>query len=1317
MLQVVTVVLRLPETMADSLNLATISKFDGKNFQQWKFQIKCALRAKNVYDVASGVVQKPSADRTEDVSAWNKKDALAMCVITATMDLSQIVLIENCESAKQILDKLDSIYSFKSETNKMLLHEQFHQYRMSANDSVVQHISKVENLARQINEAGDQISNMAVITKILSTLPIKFRNFRQAWLSLEEGKQTIQNLTARLVDEELSLTSMETSDNALVATSSKPSQQKKNSKSRVTCYSCQKKGHFARDCRTRNSQAPQNQHKQGHKGDRHTERNQPRNGNYSAFNIDHDVIAKKLVDDKTTWILDSGASAHMSSQRELFISLKVVDEFPVKLGNNFELSVKGIGEIQIECWINGEWVKSIMTNVWYVPGLRKNLFSEGVVTKNGMKVTKENNRAEIYEDGLLKAIAVRESNNLYKLLFRTCIGEANTIAQESLKTWHDRLGHVNFKTLRNMINKEIISGVNLEDSKDFVCEGCQFGKQHKLSFGRCERRDLKPGELIHSDLCGPMSVPSVSGALYFVLFTDDNTGYRSVYFIKHKSDVLDCFRKFVEVCKNQHGYPVKVLRSDNGTEFVNRDFKQFLSSKGIQHETSAPFTQEQNGKSERENRTVVESARSMLYTKDLPLYLWAEAVNTAVYILNRTSNSRSKDTTPFELWTNRKPTLKHVRVFGSKAYMHVPDSQRTKLEPKSKKLILVGYENESTNYRLFDFTTKKVKVSRNVIFDEDTQVILPRTNAILFPLDSSNVDEDRVERNEDEENQNVHQGDNNDERIEPEERNERYSLRPKETLEKPKHLNDFELNIVETEVPETYDEAVSCSDHLQWKKAINEELEALTKNKTWEMVPFCSDKHVIGSKWVFKVKRTSSGEVDRYKARLCAQGYSQVEGIDYNETYSPTTRYDTIRTILAIAVKRKYKISQFDIKTAFLHGELSEDIYMKPPPGIVCEPNFVCQLKKALYGLKQAPRCWNVKFKNFLKNFGFKQSEADKCVFIGDFNLETVLLILYVDDGLLLAKNQDTIDIILDEMEKSFEVTVSKEINYFVGLEMKINGTDNSVFIHVSNFIDRMLKRFNLEDAKVNKVPADPNTVLSVTTDDSSISCVAFPYRQAVGSLMFAAITARPDIMYAVGLVSRFQNNPSNSHVEAVKRILKYLKATKNLGILYSSQVSDNILTGYSDADYASDVDTRRSTTGYVFKVNGGAITWCSRRQQCVSLSTTEAEFIAASEATKEAMWLKQLFADIGESTSEKLVLFVDNQSAIKLIKNPVYHKRTKHIDVRYNYVREKYEENQIDIKFVPTNDQISDIFTKALSPNKFEMFRSGLGMEYFDLL
>lgn len=1360
--------------MADGKETGVVArKFEGANYIQWKFQIKCALRAKGLWSIADGTKAKP-ANAGDEQERWVKQDAQAMFILTASMEFEQITLIENCDSSKEILDKLDSIYLQKSETNKMIVHERFHQYKMEANDSIAQHIAKVESLAKHVKEAGDQISEAAIMMKIISTLPPKYRNFRQAWLSLDDAKQNIPNLTSRLLDEEKNLTSYEETEVAMATLSISRTAGDKNrgknqrrghagfarssrstTSSSVICYRCKKRGHVMRNCTEKRDRQTADGNRYGEhsqEGEHRVAFNYKSNDGVvrqhrsadtafivqeSAFNVEKAVAMSADVNDicwDDHWLMDSGASAHMCYRKEFFESLDDEINSTVVLGNGERLTVKGRGTVRIQKLLQGEWLNATITNVLFVPELRRNLFSEGVVTGKNMKIVKQNTHAEILDSSGIIAVAEKDGNNTYKMLFRTLVNSANLVLQDSLKVWHQRLGHLNIASICTMVEKGYITGINLSDKDKFFCEACALGKSHKLPFEKKDHVKLNPGERVYSDLCGPMNVPSVSGARYFMLVKDECSGYRVVYFIRHKSDALECFKIYNNKMKNKFGKSVGILHVDNGTEYTNKDFKDYLSKEGITLELTAPYTPEQNSRVERDNRTIIESARAMMSQNDMPKYLWAETVNTAVYILNRTPTKQTPESTPYEVWTRNKPFLGHLKICGCTAFAHIPDIKRTKLDSKSKKLIFVGYDGNSTNYRLFDPMTRKITVSRNVIFDEKidntscnsgnaaTSLIDGRRMAVgakagTMTRMTANLDGDCFNFGENVYNEFETENDQEfDGNVLNNEEPDLPVLRPSRNVRIPAKYHEYQLYFAETEVPQTYTEALASPEASRWKAAMDEELQALDKNSTWDLVPHPKNSKVLQTKWVYKIKRDTDGEVSRYKARLCVKGCAQKAGSDYNEIFAPTTRYDSIRVLLAIAAQNCYELMQFDVKTAFLYGELDEKVFMYVPEGLKppeSTSDLVCKLNKSLYGLKQAPRCWNRRFHQFLNEYGFQRCETDRCLYMALINNIKVILVIFVDDGLILSESRDVILQVLQQLKLEFEVTTC-ELSYYVGMQIQRNPETGSIFIYQKRYIEQLIAKFGLENANSCSTPEDHSTDLTAQTGNL-LEEGEVPYRQAIGSLLFLATVTRPDISHAVGVLSRAVNNPTKAHWNGIKRVIRYLIGTTNYGILYSKQNgSKSALVGFSDSDYAGDRATRRSTTGYLFKLAGGPITWSSRKQSTVSLSTTEAEYVAASSAVKESLWLHQLLKDIQED--DKLVLpmtlYIDNQSAIKLVKNSEFHQRSKHIDIKFHFIREQFEKGVILPQYVNTASQEADIFTKALSKIVFEKLRDKICVE-----
>lgn len=437
-----------------------------------------------------------------------------------------------------------------------------------------------------------------------------------------------------------------------------------------------------------------------------------------------------------------------------------------------------------------------------------------------------------------------------------------------------------------------------------------------------------------------------------------------------------------------------------------------------------------------------------------------------------------------------------------------------------------------------------------------------------------------------------------------------FNLRDRSQLQKPSRFDGFVM-LAEDDEPTTFHEAIESSNVNDWKLAMQEELSSLAENKTWVLVNLPEGRKAIDNRWVYKIKRNAEGKIERFKARLVAKGFSQRSGIDYHETFSPVVRWDTIRTVISVAASERLKLAQFDVKSAFLYGELNEEIYMKQPQGYEDGTGRVCKLVKSIYGLKQAPRCWNQKFSDFLHSCSLKQTDSDPCLFVN--NDKSLFVVLYVDDGIVAAIDKKLLEMFLERLQEEFSVRVG-QANYFLGMQIQ-NLEDGSIFIHQENYCKKVLDCFKMSTANPVCVPIEKDLLSQEPSENLSEEV---PYRKAVGSLMYLGMVTRPDIAFSISVLSQVLDKPTKRHWCLVKKVLKYLKGTSRWGILYKSNSNCKLLEAFSDSDYAGDPSTRRSTSGMVFKYSGGAITWASRRQKCVSLSTTEAEFVAASQASKK---------------------------------------------------------------------------------------------------
>lgn len=1087
------------------------------------------------------------------------------------------------------------------------------------------------------------------------------------------------------------------SDTNAFATNSKKKVFKKPNQKGPRCFKCNRYGHISTECKSKQ--------KQKHEST-----------NYAAAFI-------ASVSNSDAWYIDSGASMHMTKHKQLLHNETVPLVKTITVANDKSLPVESSGQLSLDiCDDRGRSNKILFQNVLYVPELATNLLSVSQIVNHGGEV-KFNNAGCVILNSHKKIVATAILiNNMYRLNLYNVQAYISDVDKQDIYLWHQRMGHLNFSDLKKI--EENTDGVQLSKKTDnLTCVTCLEGKQTRLSFKSSHSRATQLLETVHSDICGPMETTSLGGAKYFITFIDDFSKKVFVYFLKKKSEALEKFKQFKSQVENQLECRIKCLRTDNGLEYLNNAFSELLATAGIVHQTTTPYTPEQNGVSERMNRTLVEKAKCLLINAKLPKLYWAEAIHTAAYLINRTPTRSLTFKTPEEIWSKKKPNISHLKIFGCEAMIHLPKEKRKKWDSKSHKAIFIGYCDNTKGYRFIIPASKTVIKSRDAVFLETT---VKRNYLPINLTENETMCDQSLEQNDNYTSLNSNntsdasnttskylseQEDNSDPEYVPH-INVQTSSTPSKITLRPRNRELSKLNenkdktylcYSDVKIPQNYKEASTSIDSEKWETSIKEELESHLKNGTWTLVENPQNTKPIGCKWVFRIKNEPTGP--RYKSRLCAKGYAQTEGIDFDETFAPTVRYDSVRLLLSLAAQKNLEIIQFDITTAFLYGDLKETIYMTPPEGLDCNLNMVCKLNKSLYGLKQAPRCWNTKFNSVLKKFGFERTKADQCIYIGLIRGITCYLCLYVDDGLLLCKDKSVLTEVINDLQTNFDVK-TYPLSCFVG--MQIEKTNNYIFIHQTKYIEQLLKKFNMTEANSNSVPADPHVKLMKTDE---LPERKYPYREAVGSLIHAATVSRPDILFAVSQVSRFLNCNDESHWNAVKRIFKYLKDTKDCGLCYMSKPDSTDVVGYSDADFANDVETRRSTTGYVFLKNGAAITWSSQRQQTVALSTTEAEFMAACAATKEAIWLRQLLQEISEYKQQCVIINIDNQSAINVIKNSEFHKRCKHIDIRYNFIKEKYHENVISLNYVNTNYQYADIFTKALSKDKFISMRCNIGM------
>lgn len=702
----------------------------------------------------------------------------------------------------------------------------------------------------------------------------------------------------------------------------------------------------------------------------------------------------------------------------------------------------------------------------------------------------------------------------------------------------------------------------------------------------------------------------------------------------------------------------------------------------------------------------------MLSSSGLSKAFWGELVCTAAHLINRSPSSALGFKTPHELWYGAPSMYRYLKAVGCLAYAHI---KQDKLEPRAVKCVLIGYPIGVKGYKLWSLDDQKFIVSRDVTFDESQFPLKDKKDAATTSVevgddfhkdDDDHSDESQPDSVEEDEEKSLSSYQLARDRT-------RREIRPPIRYRQ-SDLVSFALYTaleVELQEPKSYSEAITCAEKEKWLVAMEEELQSLNKNNTWRIVEKPKNQKLVGCKWLYKMKpgATETAGV-RYKARLVAKGFSQKEGVDYNEIFSPVVKHCSIRILLSLVAQHDLELHQMDVTTAFLHGRLIESIYMQIPEGVHVDEaeRKACKLERSLYGLKQSPRQWYLRFDEYMVTNKFVRSEFDSCVYFKAEGKSYIYLLLYVDDMLIASNTSVGIASVKKILKAEFEMKDLGEAKVILGMQIKRSRHKDQITLTQESYLNKVLCRYNMNLSKSVSTPIKQGLKLSAQqspeTEEERRKMMQIPYASAVGSLMYAMVCCRPDLTYLMSVISRYMGDPGKAHWEAVKWALKYVRGSASRGLVFKKSLSNQeALIGYVDADYAANIDTRKSLTGYVFTLFGVAVSWRSVHQSVVALSTTEAEYVALTEAIKEGMWLQEILAEFGH-VQEKITIFCDNQSAIHLAKHQGYHERTKHIDVKLYFVRDLVEKGSIEVKKIATEVNPADCLTKALPTSKFKL-------------
>ncbi|KAK1694809.1 hypothetical protein QYE76_011506, partial [Lolium multiflorum] len=1131
-------VLKLLEDMASPINFNQFLekeklKSNGSNFTDWFRHVRIFLNGGNLQYVLDAPLGDPPAetetDEVKNVYATRKtRYSQVQCAILCSLESDLQKRFEH-HDPHELIKELKTIFETHAAVECYEASKHFFSCMMEEGSSISEHMLVMTGHAKKLSDLGIVIPNRLGINRVLQSLPPSYKNFvmnynmqnmnkefpelfgmlKAAEIEIKKEHQVLMvNKTTSFKKQGKSKGKFKKGGKKAATPPMKP---KNGPKPDADCYYCKEKGHWKRNC--------------------------------SKYLAD---LKSGLVKKKKEGISDIH---ELKNKRQL-----LKDEVTMRVGNGSKVNVIAVGTLPLH--LPSGLVLSL-NNCYYVPALSMNIISGSCLMQDGYSFKSENNGCSIFMNNIFYGRAP-EKNGLFLLDLDSSDTHIHNIDAKRIKLndnstymWHCRLGHIGVKRMKKLHTDGLLESLDFESLDR--CEACLMGKMTKTPFSGMMERATDLLEIIHTDVCGPMSVASRGGYRYVLTFTDDLSRYGYIYLMKHKSETFEKFKEFQSEVENQRNKKIKFLRSDRGGEYLSYEFGMHLKKCGILSQLTPPGTPQRN----------------------------------AAFTLNR-APSKSVETTPYELWFNKKPKLSFLKVWGCEAY--VKKLQPDKLEPKAEKCVFIGYPKETIGYTFYHRSEGKIFVAKNGTFLEKEfltkevtgrKVELDEIEESLLVDQSSAVPENvpvPPTPTTEEANDNDHET-SNETATEP-----RRSTRDRATPD----WYDPCLNVMivdnNDEDPATYEEAMMSPDSNKWQEAMKSEMGSMYDNKVWTLVDLPDSRKAVENKWI-KRKTDADGNITVYKARLVAKGFRQIQGVDYDETFSPVAKLKSVRILLAIAAFFDYEIWQMDVKTAFLNGDIEEELYMVQPKGFVDPKNAdkVCKLQRSIYGLKQASRSWNRRFDKVIKDFGFIQCHGEACIYKKVSGSSVAFLILYVDDILLIGNDIELLSSVKGYLNNSFSMKDLGEASYILGIKIYRDRSRRLIGLSQSTYLDKILKKFRMDESKKGFLPMLPGKVLSKTqgpaTAEERERMSQIPYASAVGSIMYAMLCTRPDIAHAVSLTSRYQSDPGMEHWTAVKNILKYLKRTKDMFLCYGGD-QELVVTSYTDASWNTDPDDSKSQSG-----------------------------------------------------------------------------------------------------------------------------------------
>lgn len=1036
--------------MAEKQQLFYVKPFDGTSFSNWEFRIKLLLEQQGVLKVIS---EDPPTD-DEDLMKFNKEDVKARTIIIQCVADNILEMLKTKTTAKEIMASLCTTYAKKGISIQVALQRKFRSLKFSTGN-MAKFFTEFDQTVCELKAAGGTITEQEVVLQLLSAMPENYQSVTTAidiMFCQDQKLITLDFVKGKLLLEEARQNKNEQTSSSGVEAAfmgrggrrgrgnwmQRGNGSGKGGNFPFQCHLCKQTGHKRAECPNKSNGSGSHGNFRGSSGNF---RGNPRgfwgskeSGAHAANQVsgtEEEISFLTCCDEQSanfsnenlnvTFVIDSGATNHLVSTKFLpFLSDCKNVSYNINIAKEGE---RIVAKRQGNLLVKSNERKINIKNVWVCEKLVYNLLSVRKLEENGLQVIFKNKKVFIMKHNEI----ILEGNldgKLYTITLTLCNDFAN-ISVDNQMLQHRRWGH------------------SSRFPAPGPCEVCLQGKQSRQPFLNMteERKAKRILETISSDICGPITPSTFDGKKYFITFVDHFSHFCMCYLLEKKSDAIEAFKQFVSLVEAKFNTKIEKLRCDNGGEYASKTFKDFCKLKGIRTQYTVPYSPEQNGVAERFNRTILEKARCLIFDSKLDKCLWGEAVRASVYLINRTETRvLPNHVCPAEIWYGQKQNLGKVKLFGCTAYNLIPKETRTsKLDSHCDKLKMIGYSDNG--YRLWKENERKIIHGRNVVFKEQES----NYDEMCIDLNQEwTINEEETEKQSTtKERTNVEEATDKDESEKEEDINEKEKRKGTRQRKIPTYLQDYNLDTdFDTEahfaalsvghflsdVPQSYAKAVKCGN--EWKRAIEDELNVLQENRTWELVPYPKNEKVIDSKWVFREKEVD-GKIER-KARLVARGYQQDSLSE--EVYAPVARMVTLRILLSLYIQYDWKVMQLDVKSAFLNGKLRNPVYMKQPEGLKGRnSNSVCKLLKSLYGLRESPKCWNTLFNDTLINLGFERSKKDPCLYFSN----TCFMLIHVDDLIIFSNNNNDLNCIETKLSQHFKMKRLNNKNIlFLGLEI-----------------------------------------------------------------------------------------------------------------------------------------------------------------------------------------------------------------------------------------------------------------------------------------